>query len=365
MCTCCRVSATIQKIQVGQGADTHELFGLVWACAATPSRAISLVSVGVKRLREITAASLQSSSPSPSPSLLSLSTFRQAIPPSLLLTSIFPHLASSLHPPPSPSSESHPSFATSSSPSSSSRLLSRQTRRLLLFLTLSPLFLTRQEIATKRAKINSAREHLARQLGKITLSINEPRYLGGLLSESNRANKLDGQIDLNDLEKSTSETLALLIASFPPGVDEPLESESEALPTPNSPPPRHELVLHHLLSTLLPSQISSFQSTYSQIRRPSLLTRSWPYLITVPLTTLVLARTIYNGRETIVKWASTAKDTVRGFVWDWVVLPVKGILETLRHGEETLALMGKDSLRSDLEVSTRFGVGFDWSGHAY
>lgn len=50
-----------------------------------------------------------------------------------------------------------------------------------------------------------------------------------------------------------------------------------------------------------------------------------------------------------------AGETTRNFLLDWVVEPVRKILETVRGGEGTgMSLMGRESLKSDLEVSGPF-----------
>ena len=58
------------------------------------------------------------------------------------------------------------------------------------------------------------------------------------------------------------------------------------------------------------------------------------------------------ARKTQAKEAIlTARDTIRGFLVGWVVEPLIKILETVRHGEDgTLAIMGSQSLKSDLDV---------------
>ncbi|KAI9336493.1 nuclear control of ATP synthase 2, partial [Zopfochytrium polystomum] len=50
--------------------------------------------------------------------------------------------------------------------------------------------------------------------------------------------------------------------------------------------------------------------------------------------------------------------TCLAFVGDWVLEPLRGIYNTIRHREERLALMGKDSLKGDLDSLERMVVSF-------
>ena len=187
-----------------------------------------------------------------------------------------------------------------------------------------------------------ARDDLATQIGAITLALSQASHLGGTLSSES--------LTLSTLGSSTWESLVLLDAVLSPS------PSLSALPPPSS--ADFALSLHYLLRTVLPSHTTSFSNTFTSLRRPGILTRSWPYLLSIPLVTVVAGRTIYNSREQIKKWVMAARETVEGFVVDWVVEPVKKILETVRHGDGgTMAIMGKESLRSDLEVRL-----VDWSG---
>lgn len=56
--------------------------------------------------------------------------------------------------------------------------------------------------------------------------------------------------------------------------------------------------------------------------------------------------------------ASQAWDTCSGFVVNWIIQPCKDMLATIRHREAKLAIMGTESLASDLDSLERMVVNF-------
>lgn len=173
--------------------------------------------------------------------------------------------------------------------------------------------------------------------------------LTSLLSPAN-ADEIDDSPSLADIRSATWSTIRHLDAILTPSNDSPTMSST---PTPPRIPSDLAHSLSYLLSVTFPSHSSSFQASTSQLRKPSFLTRSWPYLLSIPVVTTLTARTIYNNRQSLINYALDSVETTKRFVIDWVVEPVRKILETVRGGE-TMALMGRDSLRSDLEVSFPF-----------
>ncbi|GAA5890925.1 hypothetical protein JCM5296_001229 [Sporobolomyces johnsonii] len=345
-----------------------------------PSRLISLTSVTVSRLHQLTTSSLHISSTAERPSLLHLTTWRRALPPSLFLTSLFPHLSgkSGL---PSLSDlssidedEDSPSAVTSLSLSSATRL-GRRTARSLFFLTLSPLALTRQEIAHRRAEIKKQREELASKIGELTLAASSSELGSHLVGEGAKgpvephsscglalllsipasvASKQADQLTLEDFRLATWSTLRHLDAVLTPPSSSPSMLDT---PTPPSIPSDLAHSLSYLLTRTLPSHTSSLSRSTEPLRPPSPLTRSWPYLLSIPLVAFLAGRTIYANRQSLTKWALDAAETAKRFVVDWVVEPVRKILVTVRGGEG-MAIMGRESLRSDLESLERMVVDF-------
>lgn len=296
---------------------------------AAPSRFVSLASTTVSRLREVTTHALASPA-----SPFSLSLLRTALPPSLLVTSMFPHLGTT-----SPLTDAELS-------STRSDRFTKGTRK-LLFLTMSPLVLTRQEVLERRKGIGAQRGDLAERIGRLTMMENG---LTGLLS--GRAGDEKSAFEHDDPVRLLQEGTASLLQDL-----SEVLSVSHSLPS--SPSALNSTHLATTLTQLLEHDLSSFTTSlaksYALVRRPSFLTRSWIYLLITPGIIYTLSRTIYNSRETLLSYAKDAKETIRGFLVDWVFEPVRKILETVRHSKGgDMSLMGKESLRSDLDVRFRF-----------
>ncbi|GAA5922601.1 hypothetical protein JCM3775_005789 [Rhodotorula graminis] len=382
----------------------------------SPARAVALSSVTATRLRKLThgdgPADLR-------PSLLDLNTWRRALPPSLFLASVFPHLAqtsglpsladldhSDLDPSSSSSSTATaPTLSTSASTSlslSSATRLTRHAARSLVFLTLSPLALTRQEIAHRRAGIRNARDELALRIGELTLAasqsdvgdkllggeqqhagdgdddeadegraeLRQPPGLAQLFSTSRAAAATGGagaqggngaggspaQLSLDDVRAATWQTLVHLDLVLTPSSGVPSLSGTSGPP---STPADLAHALSFLVSRTLPAHVAQHGRVARALAPPGALARAWPALVALPLATVVVSRFVYARRAQLAQYARDAADTVRGFVVDWVVEPVRHILETLRGGEDgVVALLGRESLQSDRDSLERMVVDF-------
>ncbi|GAA5967967.1 hypothetical protein JCM11641_003683 [Rhodosporidiobolus odoratus] len=348
-----------------------------------PSRGFSLASVTASRLSQLTSSTLHSP-----PSLFRLETWRLALPPSLFLTSLYPHLSgtsglpslSEINSAEAGGEEDIPS-PTSISLASASRL-GRRTARSLVFLTLSPLALTRQEISHQRKGIKKARDELATKIGELTLAATasgvgaggaEPdqNWRGSHLGTTRKAQrfatrgptlarlfsttagpvKADEDLSVEDIRQATWSTLVHLDAVLS------LSSPSITASSPPTTPSDLAHSLSYLLTRTLPFHTSHFTSLSSSLCPPSALTRAWPYLLTVPIASYAAAKLVYKNKDSLVKFARETAETVRGFVVDWVVQPVKQILDTVRGGE-TVGLMGRESLKSDLDSLERMVLDF-------
>ncbi|GAA5843721.1 hypothetical protein JCM9279_000118 [Rhodotorula babjevae] len=390
----------------------------------SPTRAVALSSVTATRLRKLTTATVAPASHDTNgadlrPSLLDLNTWRRALPPSLFLASVFPHLAQTSglpsladldHSDLDPSSTSSAparSLGTGASASlslSSATRLTRHAARSLVFLTLSPLALTRQEIAHRRAGIRNARDELALRIGELTLAasqsdvgdkllgdggrsgeqgggdgedadegkaeLRQPPGLAQLFSTSRAAAATAGagaqggksatessaQLSLDDVRAATWQTLVHLDLVLTPSSDVPSLSGSTGAP---STPADLAHALSFLVSRTLPAHVAQHRRVARALAPPGALARAWPALVALPLGTVVVSRFVYARRAQLAQYARDAADTVRGFVVDWVVEPVRHILETLRGGEDgVVALLGRESLQSDRDSLERMVVDF-------
>lgn len=394
--------------QYWSAVESQPLETALYLVQSTPERALSLGRVSLARFKQL-ALSAQSKGGS-RPAILSRETWRRAVPPSLFLTAVFPHLSTSAGLPslasiyndgggeqPGEAANSvRPTSATSATSAAAAAVapanlarLGRQTARSLLFLTLSPLSLTRAEIAHKRRSLRQQRDRLATMIGELTLAANA----GGAVEEDTsveedddddddeRVTKADlrrrpglaqlfglaaqqedregtATLSLEDVKQATFQTLnhlEIVLAPTSPGA---CSRATESVSAPQTPTQiaRH---LANLLTGTLTAHQASFRSSAHALAPPSALARAWPYLLSVPLVGGIVARTVYNHRASLRLWVQETVSTVRGFLIDWVVEPVRQILETLRGGEEGgIALMGRESLQSDLASLERMVVDF-------
>lgn len=294
--------------------------------AAFPVRAANALRVLFDRLRII------ASSPRPPKSLFSIRVVKRALPPSLLVTSLFPHLSASLN--------DNNSVSTSTSSN-------KQSSRSLLFLTFSPLLLTRQEVSQKRKKLEGLRLDLAKRIGAF---VKDADAAVARLKENRE------EPDISLLGEVIGERITFLEQSLadplPLGQEMPhygacdLRSSMEMLTS-------VQLTLHKSFKR----NAATFKRQLAPLRRPLWITRSWPWLVATPIVGYYGAKILYNSRQSLYEYYQLAVDTLRGFVVDWVVDPCMKILETLRHGDSSLALMGRESLKSDFDVSTSPSLG--------
>lgn len=298
---------------------------------AFPIRVANALKVLSQRLRLIAA------SPRPPARLFSYNVVKRALPPSLLITSLFPHLASN-------SDITHARGLKS---------VDARTSRSLFFLTFSPLLLTRQEVELKRKHLRKVRYDLAKRIGGF---VKDADSASESLSDSAT---FVNAADCSELGRIMGERLAFLESSLreAPKEDEDGNVQSYAALQPANPA---ELLLV-TQQTLHKSLIKHSGRTVKQINslsRPSWLTRSWPWLITTPLVSYYAYLKVYNSRGTIREYYTMAKETARGFLVDWVVDPCIKILETLRHGDSQMAIMGRESLKSDFDSLERMVADF-------
>ncbi|KAJ1551321.1 Nuclear control of ATPase protein 2 [Nowakowskiella sp. JEL0078] len=111
-------------------------------------------------------------------------------------------------------------------------------------------------------------------------------------------------------------------------------------------------VLHEKTLTLI-SKLRDFELSVQKLQHTygseNFILRNW---ITISLTLIVFNRAISNfylSFELYESWAKEALYAAKSFLEEWIWKPVKGIWETIRHKETKLALLGTESLNSDLE----------------
>lgn len=108
----------------------------------------------------------------------------------------------------------------------------------------------------------------------------------------------------------------------------------------------------------LPSHISFHASDIRSrdLLRPSQFILLWPQIVFVPPLTLYLLRSAYTSRAMLLDIAKDAWETARGFWEQWLLEPLKGVLQTVRTGGDDSVIITKESVKSDLDVSALFDL---------
>lgn len=103
----------------------------------------------------------------------------------------------------------------------------------------------------------------------------------------------------------------------------------------------------------LPSQISVHMSEIRSrnLTRPSRLTLLWPQIVFVPPLTLYALRSAYTSRAALLDVTRDFWETARGFWEQWLLEPLKGVIQTVRTGGDDSVIITKESVRADLNVS--------------
>ncbi|KAF8342777.1 ATP synthase regulation protein NCA2-domain-containing protein [Cantharellus anzutake] len=116
-------------------------------------------------------------------------------------------------------------------------------------------------------------------------------------------------------------------------------------------------VLHQFLTQLLPRHVEAHHTSIRSYQRPPRWTRAWPKVFFGPPLFLLIFRSIYNNRSSIRVSLIDAKETIRGFWVQWVVEPVREILNTVRTGGESgPRVTSKEGLKSDMESLERMVI---------
>ncbi|CAG8602525.1 10984_t:CDS:2 [Ambispora gerdemannii] len=116
--------------------------------------------------------------------------------------------------------------------------------------------------------------------------------------------------------------------------------------------------LSAIITTHLPNHLKQSHKINLKYGRPGFWTRWWLPILGSCILAFKLRKSIYAHREDIRDWINNAKITILHFWTDYVWEPVLKIIDTIQHKERRLAIMGNESLHSDLESLERMVVEF-------
>lgn len=117
--------------------------------------------------------------------------------------------------------------------------------------------------------------------------------------------------------------------------------------------------LQQILCNSLPCQIATSKGLVAENGRPSYTTRYWIPSVLVLLFSGTILRLFFNHRTEILAWIQDFGATVMDFWYNWVVDPLKKVIGTIRHDENSeVALMSKGSLEGDKASLERMVIDF-------
>ncbi|KAK1759404.1 nuclear control of ATPase [Echria macrotheca] len=221
----------------------------------------------------------------------------------------------------------------------------------------------RAEARKKRAELLKLREMTAAGLGilmveGLAFSAEEgdnPSEWKGLLERS---------VALMDMILQTTHKIDVRLVEYEENVFAGVEEDPELsihaadLVEAERPPVLARRLLD-ILQAGLPEHINNMAAVTANNGRPRRLVRYWLPAATLLISSSTLLRILVNRKEDILNWIRDIGATTRDFWMNWVVEPVRKIIGTIRHDENSeIAIMSRDSLKADRESLERMVVDF-------
>jgi nuclear-control-of-ATPase protein 2 len=217
---------------------------------------------------------------------------------------------------------------------------------------LSPFSLIRHEILQKQATIRKLREMQASALGILIgegLSFGFDEDKGSWRGIIERAVLLMENVVRNVVEDNTLDEFEEKVFIF----DRSLEGSvrhSEGLSLSVRPTVFLSTQLQEILCYHLPNQTNASRNLISAYGRPSRIIRYWIPATALLLSSTTILRILVNRQAALKTWFTELGTTTLDFWTNWVVEPIRKIIDTIRHNENSeVALMSRKSLAADME----------------
>lgn len=193
--------------------------------------------------------------------------------------------------------------------------MSSHSRLRLLYLL--PFHYTRQEIALKRRELLRIRDEQARALGSLVL-LRTP------------------VLKLYEQDIQSSDDISHLSQRLHQSID-PSSSIADVA---------------SLSSHTLTLSKKTHRESLRGLSRPSWLVRTWPLLFFGPPFALYSIYHLYASRGTLTDFFLESKDVAKGFVLDWCIKPLAGVLDTVKasKGDEPGLFISKEGVQADYDV---------------
>jgi nuclear-control-of-ATPase protein 2 len=234
----------------------------------------------------------------------------------------------------------------------------------------SPVALSRRQAQSNLKQLRKLRAMTASGMG---LLLDEGLSFGVSDDDSNKSDfaadtadhewkgVVERSVALMDMVLRDVSTLSLSISDFEEkvfaGVEDDPELSAQADPADRTSMLARRLV--DLLEVQLPSHIAVNQKLVRQYGRPSRLVRYWLPGLVLFLSSSTILRVVANRRADIINWMQDLGNTAKDFWFNWVIEPMRKIIGTIRHDENSeIAIMSRDSLKADRESLERMVVDF-------
>jgi len=222
----------------------------------------------------------------------------------------------------------------------------------------SPFTIVRNDIRKKQATIRRLREMQAASLGILigeTLNfdyVEDPKAQWKSVVERAAALMENITRNVGTVTSHTIEQFEELIF---------LQGEYD-LPSPPNVKGRTALLslqLQKILRVDLPAQAMASKKVIASHGRPSVLVRYWAPATILLLSSSKILKVLARRQADLSDWAENTAITIIDFWNNWVIDPVKNILGTIRHDEDSeVALMSRRSLTADMESLERMVMDF-------
>ncbi|KAL1407260.1 Nuclear control of ATPase protein 2 [Vanrija albida] len=215
----------------------------------------------------------------------------------------------------------------------------------------SPLELTRREMQGNKAALGRARDTSAARIGQ--LAEQGPHWALQSVSTSEAST-----VTPTDLMAEATRLYGVLCSVL--DVPTPAAQTMSSRRRPSSAPPSPSAVatpttLLALLNTYIPKSKQQLTSTLQIYGRPSVLTRLWfPFLFAPPALYWAVSALVRN-KDWVKEQVVNAKETIKGFIVQWVWEPIEGIAKTMRGGGEGLDV-APETVKADQESLERMVV---------
>ena len=237
---------------------------------------------------------------------------------------------------------------------------------------LSPLTMSRMEARSKRKRLKNLREMSASGLGMLMdegmdFDVDDESSVssrGRSTSQEEWRSVVAKSISLMEGVLGHTTVLELGTNEFEEMVFTNIEDDSRSMQHDSEDrsalqATRLKVRLQNVLKVHIPAHIAASTSLIRQYGRPSPLVRYW-----LPGTALFLAsgtflRIIVSRKAEIITWIQDFGDTTIDFWNNWVLEPLKKVIGTIRHDEDSeIAIMSKESLQGDRASLERMVVDF-------